>query len=175
MLRRVLVGGITAVMITSGSVDLSACGDKFLRVGRSARFRGYAAVHPASILIYKSATSTPAGIKELESLLRRAGHTPLAVENGAALTQTFAATHFDLVIAEYADAGRIKSQLESVPSRPEVLPILYKPTKTAAAEAEKEYRFLLKPHAMNKAEALKEIDHVMSLRLNGTAAMAAVH
>jgi len=55
----VAVAGIITLSLICVSADLSACGDKFLRVGRSARFKGYAAVHPASILIYKSLTSTP--------------------------------------------------------------------------------------------------------------------
>jgi len=173
MLRRLFVVGVVAVMLTPGSAVLSACGDKFLRVGRSARFRGYAAVHPASILIYRPVNSTPEGIKELEALLRRAGHKPLAVDNTVALSQTFAAAHYDLVIAEYADAGKIHAELESVPSRPDVLPILYKPTKGVATQAEKDYHFLLKPHAMNKSEALAEIDHLMELRLKGISARAA--
>src|SRR2546427_7696902 len=34
------------------SVSMDACGDKFLQVGRGAKFRAYAAIYPASILIY---------------------------------------------------------------------------------------------------------------------------
>ena len=172
MLHRLFVGATLAVMVTSGSVDLSACGDKFLRVGRSARFRGYAAVHPASILIYSPANATPAGIQALEALLKRAGHRALAVEHGTSLSQTFGGAGYDLVIAEYVDAVKVKEQLESVPSRPDVLPILYKPTKTDAAEAERTYPFLLKPEAMSKSEALAEIDHLMMRRLHGTTAGA---
>ena len=173
MLRRLSVLATLAVMVTSGAVDLSACGDKFLRVGRSARFRGYAAVHPASILIYSPGNATPAGIQALEALLKRAGHSVLAVQHGTPLPQTFAGAPYDLVIADYADAVKVKEQLESVPSRPAVLPILYKPTKTDAAEAEKAYPFLLKPQAMSKAEALSEIDHLMMLRLHGATPSAA--
>ena len=173
MHRRVIAAGILAGLVTSGSVDLGACGDKFLRVGRSARYRGgYAAVHPAAILIYTPVNATPAGVKELEDLLRRAGHTALAVEHGASLPQTFASASYDLVIAAYADAVLVDEQLQSVPSRPDLLPLLYKPTKAVAAQAEKSYPFLLKPHAMTKFEALAEIDHLMSQRLKAIKAAA---
>lgn len=172
MIQRLFVVATLAVMVISGSVDLSACGDKFLRVGRSARFRGYAAVHPASILIYSPVNATPAGIKALEALLKRAGHSAVAVQHGTSLSHTLAGARYDLVIAEYVDIVKIKEQLESVPSRPDVLPILYKPTKTDAAEAARAYPFLLKPQAMSKSEALAEIDHLMMRRLHGTTAGA---
>lgn len=172
MLRRLFVVGVAAATLASGSADLSACGDKFLRIGRSARFRGYAAVHPSSILIYTPASSTPAGVKELEALLKRAGHKPLAVKNGSSLSQLLAATKFDVVIADYADVGRIKAELRLVASEPGLLPILHKPTKAVAAEAEKEYHCLLRPDAMSKHDALAEIDHLMELRLKTTTAAA---
>jgi hypothetical protein len=105
-MRRVLVVGLIATL-TAASVDLGACGDKFLRVGRSARFRRYAAVHPASILIYK---------------------------------------------------------LGATPSKPGLLPILYKPSKAVEAEAEQQYACLIKPHVMTKYDALAEIDRFMQLQ-----------
>ena len=57
MLRRKLVVGVVAMVSTMGtmaltSVDLGACGDKFLRPGRSGRWQNYAAMHPAAILLY---------------------------------------------------------------------------------------------------------------------------
>jgi hypothetical protein len=167
MLHNLLV---VAVVATTLAADLSACGDKFLRIGRSERFRGYAAVHPSSILIYTPTNSTPAGIKDFEALLKRAGHKTLAVENGARLSQVFAAARYDVVIADYADTGKIKDELQSVAMKPGLLPILYKPTKAVAAEAEKEYHSFIKPDAMSKHEALAEIDRLMELRLKGTAA-----
>jgi hypothetical protein len=170
MLRHLFVIAVAATTLGSGSADLRACGDKFLRIGRSERFRGYAAVHPSSILIYTPTNSTPAGIKDLEALLKRAGHKTLAVENGARLSQVFAAAKYDIVIADYADTGKIKEELQSVASRPGLLPILYKSSKAVAAEAAKEYHSLIRPDAMSKHDALAEIDRLMELRLKGTAA-----
>jgi hypothetical protein len=173
MLRHLFVVAVVATTLASGSADLSACGDKFLRIGRSARFRGYAAVHPSSILIYTPANSTPAGIKEFEALLKRAGHRPVVVEHGAGLSQALTAAKYDVVIASYTDTGKIKEELQSVPSQPGILPILDKPTKAVAAEAEKEYHCLIKLHTMTKQDALAEIDHLIELRLKGTTAPAA--
>jgi hypothetical protein len=168
-MRCVFVVGLIAALTATSVVDLGACGDKFLRVGRSARFRRYAAVHPASILIYKPVNSTPAGIEELKALLKQAGHRPVAVDNGTSLVGVLAAAQYDLVIVDYLDAARIKKDLQSVPSKPELLPILYKPTKAVEAEAEKQYTCLIKPHAMTKYDALAEIDRLMQLKLTGGA------
>jgi CheY-like chemotaxis protein len=165
-MRRLFVIGLIAI-VTAASVDLGACGDKFLRVGRSARFRRYAAVHPATILIYKPVNATPDGIEALKVLLKQAGHRPVAVDSGTSVLGALAATQYDLVIADYADAGQIKNDVRSMPSRPEVLPILYKPTKAVEAEAEKQYACLIKPHAMTKYDALAEIDRLMQLKLSG--------
>ena len=173
MLRRLFVVGLVAAVFGSASADLRACGDKFLRIGRSARYRGYAAVHPSSILVYTPASSTPAGIKEFEALLKRAGHRPVVEENVSPLSQAFTTAKFDVVIADFADTGKIKQELQSVPSQPGLLPILNKPTKAVAAEAEKEYHCLIKLHTMNKYDALAEIDHLVELRLKGTSAPAA--
>ena len=173
MFRRLFIVGIVTAAFASASADLGACGDKFLRIGRSARFRGYAAVHPSSILIYTPASATPDGIKEFETLLMRAGHKPVVVKNGSPLSPAFTTAKFDVVIADFADTGRIKEELQSVPSQPGLLPILNKPTKAVAAEAEKEYHCLIKLHTMNKYDALAEIDHLVELRLKGTTTPAA--
>ena len=165
-MRRIFVIGLIAI-VTAASVDLGACGDKFLRVGRSARFRRYAAVHPAAILIVKPVHATRAGIEELQALLRQAGHRPAAVDNGASVTTALAAAPYDLVIADYADAGQIRIDLETVSSKPAILPILYKPTKAVEAEADSKYVCLIKPHAMTKYDALAEIDRLMQLKQSG--------
>lgn len=165
MLRRTFAVVILGAIVTAGSVDLGACGDKFLRVGNNNRHRGYAAAYRASILIYTPVKASERGIKELETLLKRAGHTPRSVTNGTSVAQAFADGQFDFVIAEYADAGKIKSQLDALPTRPDLLPVLHNLTKAIQAEAERDYPFLLKTHAMRIDDALEEIDDLMAQRL----------
>ena len=166
-MRGVFVIGLVAI-VTAASVDVGACGDKFLRVGRSSRFRRYAAVHPATILIYKPVNATPAGIEALKAILKQAGHKAVAIDNGTGFLGAVTAAEYDLVIADYGDAPRIKKDLQSAASKPVLLPILYKPTKTVEAEAEKQYACLIKPHAMTKYDALAEIDRLMQLKLTGS-------
>jgi hypothetical protein len=166
-MRGVFIIGLIAI-VTAASVDVGACGDKFLRVGRSSRFRRYAAVHPATILIYKPVGSTPAGIEALKSILKQAGHKPVAIDNGTGFLGAFTAAQYDLVIADYGDAAQIRKDLQSAASKPALLPILYKPSKAVEAEAEKQYVCLIKPHAMTKYDALAEIDRLMELKLTDT-------
>jgi hypothetical protein len=169
-MRQILTAVAIAAAVAAATADLDACGDKFLRVGRSARFRRYAAVHPAAILIYTPADATAAGIKEFEAILKRAGHRPVALANGADISRALAAAPYDLVIADYSDSGRIREDIRAIASRPGLLPILYKPSKAVAEQAEREFVCLIKPHAMTKYDALAEIDRLMQLRLQATAA-----
>jgi hypothetical protein len=169
MRRRAIVVTLVASAI-AGPIDLGACGDKFLRVGRSAaRNHRYAAIHPASILIYSPATASRKGISDLEKLLKRAGHRAQTVSHGTAIQPTIASGQFDLVIAAYADANRLEGELVAIPSRPHVLPILVKPTREVAAAAARAYRYRLEIDRMTKSEALAEIDELMAGRRHGVA------
>src|SRR5206468_6570648 len=120
MLRR-LCGVVVLVIVASACADVFACGDKFLRVGRSARFRRYASVHPAAILVYAPRWK-PHGITEFERMLTRGGHKPLTVTTADAMSQALAAGKYDVVITSYVDVAGIRQQLESLPSRPALLP-----------------------------------------------------
>jgi hypothetical protein len=169
MRRRVFITGLIGAT-AAGSIDLDACGDKFLRVGRSARFRRYAAVHPAAILIYTPLNATREGLDELKSLLKRAGHNALAIDRNASVSGALTASPFDVVIADYLDADRLKTDLQTASSGAALLPILNTPTKAIEAEAMRQYGFLIKPHAMTKFDALAEIDRLMESRSRSTAA-----
>lgn len=172
MYRRALVVFTVAAVVGSVSTDLTACGDKFLRAGRSARTKGYAAIHPASILIYKP-NATPKGLKEFESLLRKAGHKPVALKDGASLSQTLSSSKFDVVIADYANRTVIKEQSRGESADAGFLPILHNPSKSQEAEAASQYPCLLKPEKMTKYDALDQIDRLMDLRLKAAAATQA--
>jgi hypothetical protein len=168
MRRRVFIGGLIGAT-AAGSIDLDACGDKFLRVGRSARFRRYAAVHPAAILIYTPRDATRQGVDELKNLLKRAGHSAVSLDRSASLSDALTASSFDVVIADYLDADRLKSDLQSAFSGAALLPILNTPDKAIETEAMRQYAFLLTPHKMTKFDALAEIDRLMESRARSTA------
>jgi hypothetical protein len=174
MIRRLFFVGVVVGLVAFCRLDSGACGDKFLRMGRSARLRGYAAVHPASILIYAPARATISSTRQFETLLKRAGHAPRVVPHGTDLTGTIAAARYDVVIAAFADTQDLERVLQSQSSRPDVLPILYKTTPEMTAAAAVAYHCRLDPEKMTKEDALAEIDHLMERRLTARAAAAAM-
>jgi hypothetical protein len=172
MRRRAMVIAAVAIALACVAVDLGACGDKYLKPGKGTRVRRYAAIHPASILVYKSATATADGVKFYQELLTSAGHTPVFVNHGASIASAVAAGKYDLILVMYADAAAVKSQLDSVAAKPDVLPILHKPPKALAAQAAREFPFLILPHEMDKYDALDQIEHLMERRLGAVSGAA---
>ena len=70
LFRRVVVAGVAAGLLALAYADVNACGDKFMRPGRSVSSRRYAALHPSSILIYRPARSTSPGMAMFEDMLK---------------------------------------------------------------------------------------------------------
>jgi|SRR5688572_25009629 hypothetical protein len=172
MLRRFCFVALIAVAVTSAWTELYACGDKFLRPGRSPRMSRYASVHPSAILVYAQRW-TPAGIKDFETLLRRAGHRPVTVTNQTALAQALTTAKYDLVITSYAYAADTSDVLRANASTAALLPLVYKPTKHQEKEARTVYQHFIRPDKMTPFEALEEIDHLAGLRLKGAGAAVA--
>jgi hypothetical protein len=168
MRRRSFIVSVMAAML-GGSIDLGACGDKFLRIGRSARFRRYAAMYPSAILIYSPANATRAGIDELKALLKRAGHKPVAIDRRASVSAALSASPYDILMADYQDTEALKADLPSAAS-PALLPILSTESKALEREARQRYAYLIKPHAMTKYDALAEVDRLMETRRRASAA-----
>ena len=167
MFRRLVVAGVSAGLLALAYSDVSACGDKFMRPGRSVSNRRYAALHPSSILIYRAARSTSTGIATFEEMLKRAGHAPRVLEHGADVAPILAAGRYSLVIAEYSDVDALKETVDIAPARPAILPVLLDSNKTIEARLKKNFHCLLKPRAMDDNQALAEIDHALDMRLKG--------
>ena len=161
--RACLLLSILAVVLTGVSTaHLNACGDKFLRIGRSPRPNAYAAVHRASILLFVPA-ARPSDIKEYESFLKRAGHRPVPVRDRASMSSALAEGKYDIVIAALPDAVQIRDLAGSSPSKPELVPIVPK-AQAASAEVGRQYEHVLKAGA-TKIDTLAELDRVMAIRL----------
>lgn len=167
MLRRLSAVLLTIALLASSGVPSLACGDKFLRVGRSPRYRAYASVHPSTILVF-APRWTRHGIQDFEQMLKRAGHKARFVTTPTAMSQAFGAGKYDLVITTYADTGAVKKELEMLPSRPPLVPVMYKTTKADAADAAVAYRCVLDPEKMTAYQALEEIDRFIDRRLKET-------
>jgi len=168
-MRRVLV--LVVVMLGAApSLQLVtlACGDKFLMVGRSPRFNQlYAAIYPSTILIYAHSgqgRSTRILDPKFQANLIRAGHRVEVVKDEARLAQTLQAGGVDLVLADVSDVEAIQPRAEQSPSKPMVLPLMYKPTKAEAEVVKTRYRTELK--SSDRPERyLSVIDHEMQARV----------
>ena len=174
MLRRSSAAGIVAFGLLFTSVtDLSACGDKFLRAGRSARQNNYAPMHPATILLYQSAKSKPKVVQQWQGVLKKAGHKPLIVQAGDDLARAVSEESYDVIIADYFDAGRLSTALRAVPSKPGVLPVLTRPTRALVEDATREYQFLINGDTAERRDVLVAIDRLMEFRQKATLAATA--
>jgi hypothetical protein len=156
-----LVAASAALQTGSG---IFACGDKFVRVGRGARYqRGYVALHPASIVLYMGSGALASGtLKGLEPALKAAGHKVVAVKSDVLATTLRDGKH-DLVLADFADAPRIAPEVKAAPNSPELLPIMKKPAPDALAEATKEWTCVVSDPG-DKYEVLTSIDKVLEKR-----------
>jgi CheY-like chemotaxis protein len=171
MLRRLLVAGVVATVALT-PIDLGACGDKFLRPGRSGRWQNYAALHPAAILLYQSATAKPEVLKAWQAMLKKAGHKSQVVQSGDDFTRAVAAGQYDVVIADYSDAAKLNALLQAVPSKPGMLPFLNKPSQALVDEVKRHYQQLLSAK-MDQHETLVTIDSLMERRQKATLTAAA--
>ena len=161
----VLIAALTVVGLASQTAQ--ACGDKFLLVGRGVKFqRAYAAIYPASIIIYAQPQRHAAkAIRDprLQSDLKLAGHHVLIVETDVALMRALESTRVDLVLTDVADADRTSTQGAASPSKPTVLPVMYEPTREEAKEIESRYQCRLK--SSDRADRyLATIDDAMKAR-----------
>jgi len=150
-----------------------ACGDKFLMVGRGARFnQAYAAVHPATILLYaRSSRGDVNGVLDpkFQANLTRAGHHVEVVKAEEMLARALQTGRVDLVLTDVANVDTIQPRADLSPSKPTILPVTYKPTKAEAENIKARYHRDLKT-SDRPARYLSQIDEEMLARakLHGT-------
>jgi hypothetical protein len=134
---------ISASVLLHGTGILQACGDKFLMVGRSAKFhQAYAAIYPASIVVFAQPQRNAAkAIRDprLQNDLKQAGHRVFIAEDENALAKALESDRVDLVLTDVADADRIAQRASSAPAKPRVLPVMYEPTREQAKTVEEQY------------------------------------
>jgi ABC-type amino acid transport substrate-binding protein len=165
-MRRLVAGAaLAAIALLSGAVAL-ACGDKLLVIGRGVRFQRAYAARQANLVIYSTGTQSGATLSstKLQTTLRRAGHRVQIVEGGSQLDEALKSGKVDVVLVDFADLGGITRLLQLMPSKPVILPILFKPSKAELAAAQREYKFALKAPA-DDVQYLTAIDEAMKLRL----------
>ena len=159
-----------AALFVQDTATVQACGDKFLLVGRGVAYhRAYAAIYPASIVVYaRPQRNATKAIRDprLQANLKQAGHRVLLVENAAALAQALRSERVDLLLTDIVDAESASNEAVGSPSKPTVLPVMYEPTKEEAKEIETRYQCRLK--SSDRADRyLIAIDDAMKARADG--------
>lgn len=161
--------GLLVLFLISGVFLLCAgeaftCGDKFVVVGRGMRYeRAYAAVHPASILIYANDVKLT---KELETTLKKSGHKIQTVPDETKLFSSLQSSKFDVVLVNLANVSSLEAKVMATPSKPAVLPVIYNATGMELDAAKKKYICVLKYGNKNK-NAISVIDDVMEAKKKG--------
>lgn len=160
---------VAAIVLQQGADSIQACGDKFLLVGRGAKFRqAYAAVYPASIIVFaQPQRSTAKAIRDprLQADLKAAGHRVTVAEDERALARALESDRIDFVLTDAADADRIAKQADTAPARPKVLPVMFEPTKEEAKAIETRYQCRL-TSSDRSARYLATIDDAMKARVD---------
>lgn len=150
--------------LLSGTAGL-ACGDKLLLIGRGVRFQRAFAPRQGNLVIYSSGNQSGATLMsaKLQTTLKQAGHKLQTVQGAVQLDEALKLGKVDVVLADMADLAGITRQLQSAPSKPVVLPVLFKPSKAELAAAQREYKFALKAPA-DEVQYLVVIDEAMKLK-----------
>jgi len=164
----VILFGLAAILLQDMR-PVQACGDKFLLVGRGVPHqRAYAAVYPASIIVYAQPQRRAAkAIRDprFQADLQQAGHRVLLVEDTETLVRTLQSERVDLVLTDLADADRVSTNAAAVPSKPAVLPVMFEPTKEQVKEIEARYQCRL-TSSDRAYRYLAAIDDAMKARLD---------
>jgi len=166
MRRVMLLAGVA--LVSASTSDAEACGDKFLRVGRGARYqRAYVAVHPANLLLVARPGSPVAtALSELEPTLKRAGHKSVVVKDASAVAEALDRGHFNIVLTDLKDVPAVESATRATGARVDVLPFVEQATAASRA-AEGDYHCVAEVPG-KKADVLGKIDEIMEFALKGT-------
>jgi hypothetical protein len=142
-----------------------ACGDKFLMVGRGAKFqRAYASIYPAKLLIYaRPSTDAKAAIRDpqLHKALRQAGHTVSIIEDWALLEQALKTVPVDVVLVDVAEAERLQPMMASSLAHPEPVYVAFPTSRTAAVQKELICRLKSSDGSL---KYLEELENVLKAR-----------
>jgi hypothetical protein len=160
---------LLAIVVAAGSNVLHACGDKFLLVGGGARFqRVYAAVHPASILLVLPSPvvkHAPLRDSRLQAALKMAGHRVQVVLQQADLAAALSDTRPEIILAERAEAARIRDLASQDSRRPAVVAVVDELSATDLAAVRREFDLVLNM-PLPLPQVLNLIDDTMGARLS---------
>jgi hypothetical protein len=168
MRARVLALVVAVAALQTGADSLQACGDKFVLVGRGAKFRqAYAAIYPASIIVFAQPMRGAAkAIRDprLHADLKLAGHRVSIAEDERALVRALESDRVDVVLTDAVDADHVAAEANTAPARPRVLPVMFEPSKADEKAIEARYQVHL-TSTDRSIRYLAAIDDAMKARV----------
>ena len=173
MFRRVVLTAFLLAALVLSDRNLSACGDKFLVLGRSVGYQSLViASKPGTVVLYNTA-SLPKSFKDgaFDLLMSVAGHRLSTVSDRAALERTLASGKVDLVLADTAMSRQIGSWMNTS-STAVVVPIVMDTNPSERAAFEKEFGCMLRLPA-DARKVIDALDKAMKLRAKRFAARTA--
>ena len=167
MKKTLSTAAILVACVAVWSVDILACGEKFMVISRGTRFqRAGMARHSANILVYASASSTLA--KSLakaapDTTLLKAGYRPYLAKDTTELDEAIRQGGLDLIVADVDDSTAVRNRLKGSNAAPMIIPVLLSATGTEVAQAKKDYQRVIKGPVRSQA-FLQAIDDALALR-----------
>jgi hypothetical protein len=166
MVKALAAAAFVSMLVSLTGQDLTACGDKFLFVGRVLKYQQtVTASSPASILLYMNpASKLPAAVQEskLDSLLTMAGHHVETLADRDAVARAVGTGRFDLLLIDAADAVHADQWRTAAPALV-IVPVLYRASKAEQVAAEHTYKRILKTPA-KATDTLALVNDVMKGR-----------
>jgi hypothetical protein len=165
MLRLAAIVVALTVTVPALYPVVEACGDKFLMVGRGAKFqRAYASVYPGKVLIYARPSTDPkAAIRDpqLHKALRQAGHTVSIIEDWALLEQALKTVPVDVVLVDVDEAARLQPLMATSPLHPDAMYVAFPSRSKPAVRADVICRLKSSDRPL---KYLEEVENVMKAR-----------
>ncbi|MDQ5845096.1 MAG: YfiR family protein, partial [Acidobacteriota bacterium] len=101
---------------------------------------------------------------QLQSMLKKVGHKPYAVEGVDRLNDALRSGQYQLVFIDLAEAAKLEEQIANSASKPVLVTVVSEGKKAEVTAAKKQYRFVVKnPHSAD--HYLEAIEQAMRSRL----------
>jgi len=163
MRQRMMIMGLTLMVLLVNSWPAGACGDKLLVLGNGVRFQVPTAQFRARILLFvnpNDPASKTFSDTQLQSIITKAGHRLDNARSRDEFATKLKTKEYDLVLADFSDASNLEGLIQTARSQPLLLPWVYQPTKAVKDKAEKQYQLVLKAPA-KVSNFLSMVDRTM--------------
>ena len=172
MFRRLLFTGFLLLSLVISDRSLTACGDKFLVLGRSVGYQSLLkASKPGTVVLYRTPSLPKSFSDAFDLLMNAAGHRVSTVSDRGAFDRALAQGNVDLVLADTAISRQIGGFVNAS-STAMVVPIVMNASAPERAALEKEFGCMLRLPA-DARKAIDALDKAMKLRAKKFAARTA--